>query len=368
MKVFLVITKGEIGGAQSFVLSLAKGLKERGYEVSVAFGDGDFLVAILPKYGINVFRLKSLKKGVSPFRAISFVTELKELIDREQFDVVHLNSSNALFGAISARLARKRPKTVFTVHGLSVLDRNYRASYLAKAVYRIFFKIFFRMIGQVVFVSQYNLEEANRQKIVKSGDIVYNGLDFSEGYFFSQEEARRQLSIVVGQDLSDCYLVGSVGRLAYPKNYEFLISAFPKILDIHPDAKGIIIGEGPERGKYEELIKINDILGRFFLAGSIENAGRLMRAFDLFVLPSIYEGLSISLIEAVSAGISAIASDVGGNREVIGGNNCFRLGDEASFLANMEKVKAAGGAARFKAEAMVDRYCSIYLALIEKKD
>ena len=137
----------------------------------------------------------------------------------------------------------------------------------------------------------------------KKSAVVYNGI---ESNFHPREESRKFLKDRLGVSLKDAYVIGSIGRLAYPKNYEFLIGAASTIR--LPKTLFVIIGSGPELSRYRELIKKNNLEKRFLLAGEIKNAGRYIRAFDLFVLPSIYEGLSLTAIEAVSAGLPALLS------------------------------------------------------------
>ena len=328
MKVLIIVTKAEIGGAQIFVLNLAQGLKNKGYEVSVAFGKGDFLSQELDKYGIKYFRLKNLERTNNLFSMFLFIKELKNLIDKEKFDIIHFNSSNTLLGVISAKLSKTKSETIFTIHGLSVLDPNNKSIFILKYIYKLYFKFFLSYVDKVVFVSKFNLEEIERQKILVKGFIVYNGLDLGPASFLNRAEAINELNKFINIDLSGSYLIGSVGRLAYPKNYEFLIQTWPEIKKNKPNAKLIIIGEGPERFKYEKLIKSLDLQNDIFLPGQMNYSSRVLKAFDLFILSSIFEGLSVSLIEAVYAGIPALASRVGGNEEIIGVNNCFILNNK----------------------------------------
>ncbi len=361
MKILLVITKAEIGGAQAFVLNLATGLKKSGHEVTVAFGEGEYLSQELENDKIPFLRLKNLKRSRNPFKIFSFIFELKKIIDQEGFEVVHLNSTNTLPGVFSARLSGKKPKTVFTVHGLSVLDKNYKAPGLVKALFRNYFKFFLNFADQIVFVSQYNSDEMAGKKKVKNCSVIYNGLDIESDDFLSAEEARRELGKVIGRFPIDGYLLGSIGRLAIQKNYNFLIDNWPVIKKTKPEAKLLIIGDGPERKRYQEMIDKLNLSDDIFLPGELKNARRLLKGFDLFVLPSIYEGLSISLIEAVLAGIPALASDVGGNREVIGINNCFKLDSQEDFLLKLENYTAAGiDHSVFSAESMAKKYLEIY--------
>jgi glycosyltransferase involved in cell wall biosynthesis len=173
--------------------------------------------------------------------------------------------------------------------------------------------------------------------------------------------AKYELSKLVAKDVSDNYIIGSVGRLAKAKNYQFLINNFESIQKIIPNAKLIIIGEGPERENYEKLIKDNNLESYVFLPGEKKDASRLLKGFDLFLLPSLYEGLSISLIETVKAEIAVLASDVGGNREVIGGENCFRLNDKEDFLNKLKRgyIKL-DKQNKFPIEKTVDEYIRLY--------
>ena len=361
MKILLVITKAEIGGAQTSILTLARGFKKCGNEIYVAFGDGDFLPIELKKEGIPFFCLKNLKRNKNPLSAILFIFELKSLIDKERFDVIHFNSTNTLPGVFSAILSRGNPKTIFTVHGLSILDSKYKASPFLRFLYKIYFKLFLNYIDRIIFVSKCNLAEAIKQKITTRGIFISNGLDIKPDYFLSRNEARNRLGELINNDLTDDYLIGSIGRLAFPKNYEFILNIWPEIKKIKKEAKLIIIGEGNERKKYEKIIKDFNIGNDVFLVGEIKNASRFLKALDLFVLPSIYEGLSISLIEVLFSGIPVLASDVGGNREVIGAENCFTLNGEMEFLEKLKKeVLVKTDKSSFTADYMVKEYIKIY--------
>ena len=361
MKILLVITKAEIGGAQTFILSLARGLKKIGCEVAVAFGDGDYLPNELKKENISCFYLNNLKRSRNVFLTFSFVKELKELINKESFDIVHLNSTNTLPGVFAAKLSRIKPKTIFTVHGLSVFDPEYKAPKLLKTIFKMYFKIFLRLVDKIVFVSEYNLEEAIRQNITNKGVVIYNGIEISSNYFFDEVTARYELGRLVNRNLGEFYLIGSIGRLAEQKHYDFILKNWLDIKRIKPNAKLIIIGEGPERKKYENIINDLNINDDVLLAGEIKDASQLLKGFDLFILPSIYEGLSVSLIEALFAGVPILASDVGGNKEVIGEENCFKLNDNKEFLEKLESIpKIVIANSLFSANIMAQRYKDIY--------
>ncbi len=354
MKILIVITKSELGGAQVFALNLARGLRKIGEEVVVAGGPGDYLPQELAVAGVPFKRLNNLERSRNPLKNLSFIKELNQYVRDNKFNVVHLNSTNALLGVWGL----KNVKTVFTVHGLSLLDSGHKAFSLLKTAYRLFFRAAFEKLDQIVFVSKLNLDFAKKSGLIKGLErkchLVYNGLESDQ--LLSREEARAKL----GLSNSD-YVYGSIGRLAYPKNYEFLINAHLGVKALKPNAKLILIGEGPERAKYENLIKIYQLEKDVILTGEILNANQYLNAFDLFVLPSIFEGLSLSLISSVLAGIPALASRVGGNEEIVGVNNCFKVNDIHDFLRLIKENNLSLNIKHdFSADKMVGSYYGIY--------
>jgi len=361
MKILIVVTKSELGGAQVVVLNLARGLKARGLDVSVAGGPGEYLPEELKKNGISFYRFKNLERSYNPFKVLKFISELKEYVKREKFTTVHLNSTNALFGVWGLTKLDQKPKIIFTVHGLSFLDPNYQTNFLFSSVYKLFFKLAWKKVNNLVFVSRLNYLNALSRGLAKKGEVIYNGLNLPDGYFLDSSEARRILGEKIGVDLSNSYIYGSIGRLACPKNYEFLINTYNEIKKIKPLAKLLIIGEGPDRAKYETLIKSYRLEREVYLLGEIKEASRYLKAFDLFVLPSIFEGMSLSLMEARAAGVSVLASHVGGNEEVVGIENCFKLNDLADFLKKLSTKKNQTNLSDFSIDKMIEAYLNIYI-------
>ncbi len=366
MKILVLITKGEIGGAQVFVANLAKGLKnnlEPEDQVEIACGEGGFLFNFAQKEDIKIHKVKSLKRSSGIFSNIKFFFSFIGLIKRNKFDVVHLNSSNTLIGAISSKIVSRRIKTIFTVHGLSILDPNYQASFFKKFVYKMFFKFCFIFVDKVVFVSQNNLDLAKSKKLVKKSYLIYNGV---EPNYLDRKESRNFLFNKMGILDEGQFLIGSIGRLAYPKNYEFLIENFSDILQFKPNAKLVLIGDGPEKSKYEKIIENKGLNDAVFILGEISDASKYLKGLDLFVLPSIYEGLSISLIEALLAEVKTIASRVGGNSEIIGDDFCYKLNDINDFIVVLKMILSnddifvENKKEIFIAENMVNNYFSLY--------
>lgn len=375
MKILIVITKSEIGGAQVFVLNLARSLHKMGHDVQVAAGDGDYLEGELKKNEIPFHYLNSLKRDISLLNSIYFIFDLYRLIHLEKFEIIHLNSSNTLIGSISAYFTREKPKIVFTFHGLSFLDENYKIKKIIKFIAKLYFKVFLKTIDKTVFVSKLNYEDSIEAKVVKDGEVIYNGLDEKEMNLLSAREARMFFSERCKIDLSNIFLIGSTGRLAYQKNYEFIINNYFIIHNRIPNVKIVIIGDGPDRVKYNTQIMNLGLENDIFLVGAIKDSSKYIKAFDVFTLPSRYEGLSISLIEAIFAEVPIIASNVGGNTEVVGGDfkqlyefdNINEYIEKLIWLKNNKELSLKNNSlmkCNFKLENMVRDYLKLYNRLL----
>lgn len=376
LKLLLVITKSEIGGAQVFVLNLALSLKNLGYDVEVAAGSGNYLFEELKKNNIKHHYLNSLKRDFNIFQSLYFIYDFYRLLKKNKYNIVHLNSSNTLVGTLSLYFLKPRPKIVFTFHGLSFLDRNYEMNSVFRFFSKLYFKIFAHLIDISVFVSKINYKESVDGSIVKSGKVIYNGLNKNKLSFFDAMQSRIYFSEKFNCDFTNDFIVGSTGRLAYQKNYDFLIDNF-KILSkkIH-GIKIIIIGDGPYHEKYKKRIEELGIKKHIYLAGAIKESYKYIKAFDVFTLPSHYEGLSISLIEAVFAEIPILASNVGGNIENVGGDirQVFELNNiddyinklieiiknKSLFVEHNIKLKK-----NFALEKMVQEYVNLYESVIK---
>jgi glycosyltransferase involved in cell wall biosynthesis len=338
-KILIIVTKGELGGAQMSVLNLAKKLKEYGQDVNVGFGDGDFLKNELIKSAIPFYQFKYLRRTHDPFANLLFVHEMQNFLDKNDFQIVHFNSSNSLFGAIGAKLGKKKIKTVFTLRGMSLLDKNYQTNPILKFLYFWLFKFLLSFVDAKIFVCQHNYEFAKSINLLKNGVVIYNGLSTDELQFLPSDESKKFFIQTAKLDLPDKFIIGSIGRLDYAKNYEFLINNFAKILEAKNNAVLFIVGGGQEKSIYQRLIDSYDLNDKIFLLDEIKNAYQYINGFDLFTLPSRYEGLSITLIEALSSAVPILASDVGGNSELLADEReLFQLNNINDFISKFKAI------------------------------
>lgn len=329
-KVLYVITQSEWGGAQRYVHDLAINAPA-GWEVFVAFGEqgkeGAFARALdRAGLGDRTYALPSLVRRISPFKDIRAMFELVRLIGALRPDIVHLNSSKAsivgsLAAFISGLLYRSHIHTVYTAHGwvfLEPLSSVKRSAYLFLEQATAFLK------DGIICVSHADAEAAQAYGIGKGKcSVIHNGIAPIE--FFERNEARKHLGARIGRPLDDkTFVVGSIGNLYATKGYAYLVAAASRIVRNHEKRPlFIVIGEGAERSLLERRIHDEGLQDTFLLLGALPDASRYLKGLDLYVSSSVKEGLSYTLIEALQAGAAIIATDVGGNAEIVRG--CGKL-------------------------------------------
>jgi glycosyltransferase involved in cell wall biosynthesis len=372
MQILLVVTKGDLGGAQKRVLNLATRLQDRGDDVTVGIGGfGDWLPAQLRAEGINFTRFPNLSR-LNPFKIIGWLFSFYRFLQDNDFDVVHLNSSSALAGTLPAYFAHV--PSVFTFRGLSIISPNYPAIAPLKAFYWLAFRVLIPFLDVGVFQCEHDRSVASGRGLMPSNSVVVRpGIDPDSIGYRGRHEACKRLQDMLDTDLANTKLIGSIGRLSPQKNYGFLLNAFKEVYDTHEDARLVLIGDGELREKLETKAEALEIDPVVHFAGEVTGAARLMKAFDVFVLPSLYEGVSMTLTEAVHAGVPVLASDVGGNRETVCDNKSALFSfEQDGQLANKINKLLADKQARKKATATagcqkslllensVDNYCKLY--------
>lgn len=311
--VLLVVTKAGLGGAQRSVLELAREMTSRGRTVTVASGEEGWLLAEVRDLGIRTHVFRHLKRSVNPFNALRFLGECYRLFRSfPESPIVHLNSSNTLPAALAGKVAGAR--VIFTARGLSMLDEGYAIGMFLRSVYWAWFRVWLTFVDVVVCVSTRNAQRLEKLRLGRGKTaVIPNGLNPAGLRFASRETAREELGI---QDEEFAVLL--LGRLEYAKRQHVLVEAWPTVLERVPNARLILIGDGPDESRLRVLVEEGGLDGIVRFAGPIPNASRLIPAADLLVLPSRYEGWPVVLLEALNAGAAIAAADVGGIAEQLG--------------------------------------------------
>ncbi len=309
LRVLEMIDKPSLGGGQAILLTLARHLDQSRFDVSVCAGSGGPLEDEIRKLGL-AFHPAEFKK--SP--AAGLGRDLARLLSSEKIDILHTHGGIAgLFGRRAARRAGT-PVVVHTLHGIHYL--HYRNPVLRR-VFIGLERSMSRATSAVVCVSEADLARARKFHLAPADrlHLVRNGVapvdpasDLDRGRRIDDLRLRLKLRAPV---------IGTVARLHRQKGVEYFIQAAPEILRRNSGALFVVVGGGPLEKRIRIKIERLGLADHVILAGERSDALDLLSAFDIFVLPSLWEGLPLVLIEAAGLGKPIIATDIEGSREII---------------------------------------------------
>jgi glycosyltransferase involved in cell wall biosynthesis len=352
-KILYVITKSNWGGAQRYVYDLAMKLPDK-FESVVAFGGSGILNEKLSSASVRTIAIPKLGRDISVFGDIAVFFSLIRIFLKEKPYVVHLNSSKigglgALAGRVYNLLPKGNPlksksykiktKIIFTVHGWAF---NEPRGFFQKTTIKFISWITVFLSHKTIAVSQNDHKQGKNMLFVdKKVHLVHSGIDNIS--LRKQTEARE---IILGKKASklpeNTLWIGTIAELTKNKGLEYAIEAIGKFnykknkkdggflgavakpphrtanaLSGVPPLVFTVIGDGEDKFKLSNIIKNAGLSKKVFLVGFRENASSLLNAFDIFLLPSLKEGLPYVVLEAGNANIPIIASHVGGIPEII---------------------------------------------------
>lgn len=310
LKILHIITSTELGGAQKVCIDLCRKAVEDGYSVAVASMSGGYMWQQLPENAIQ-FQLKNMVKPIKPSKDLKVFFELKTVIKKFKPDIIHLHSSKAgVLGRLASLYNYKR--IVYTVHGFDSIRLKHR-------VFLPIEKILQRFCGAIVGVSDYDKNNLIAEKITQNVCVVYNGIAENsitpENYLPNFNKTRKTIF--------------TIARIAPPKNLDIFLETAKKLLQYD----FVWLGGSPEYS-VEELNKMYSVPENVKLCGDVPNASNYINICDLFVLFSNFEGLPMTIIEAMSQKKAVVASNVGGIYDLVDSSNGFLIENDADIAAN----------------------------------
>jgi glycosyltransferase involved in cell wall biosynthesis len=368
-RVLYLITELSMGGAQQALARLLSGLNRERFSPSIAClynGDGPAAQAIR-NLGIPVTDLRMGHK-----LDLAALARLQRLIAAARPAILHTSLFHAnLPGRIAGRLA-----------GVPVIVSSERTMAMESEWRYRLNRWTIGWVDRVVAVSQKVAEFCIGHIGLPANKVtvIYNGLPVPEESKGCQEEARKALGLPDGTPV-----LGAVGRLDPAKGFDVLLRAFAIALKTCPgsDTRLTIVGDGPLRRSLQALAGELDVATRTTWTGFRRDVPALLPAFDLFVQPSLFEGLPNSVLEAMAVGLPVAASDAGGIPEVVVDGQTGLLapaGDPAPLAAAMVRLlgdpalrRQMGQAGRervrqqFSIQKMVDETQTLYESLIAEK-
>lgn len=393
-RILYVITQAEWGGAQTYVFDLSRSFLEKGIEVGVVAGTekSDLFnrLAALESDKLTLFREKHLIRAINPYHDFLAFMRLIFIIWKFKPNVVHLNSSKAgILGTMAAKLCRR--KVIYTAHGF-VFNEN--LSILIYLAYLWAEKISSLFRDKIIAVSYYDFRSAIEKKVIKPEKlkVIHNGVDVKIcEKFLSKVNARGKLrdwahSIGLSPEILDILaspetkIVGTIANFYENKGLKYLIESAGLLIEDMPSCIFILIGTGELENKLKKIIKDKRMEKKFLILGKILEASQYLKAFDIFCLPSIKEGLSYTLIEALMAGLPILTTDVGGNPEIVhDGENGFiikpkdirALSKKMKLLLQNDEMRNRMGecslhfAVNYKLERMAAETMEVYRTVLD---
>ncbi|MEK7646074.1 MAG: glycosyltransferase family 4 protein [Patescibacteria group bacterium] len=316
MKILYLITKSTWGGAQRNVFDLAKSMKHAGHEVAVALGGDGILRKRLEDAGIYTHSISKMGRDISISQDTGSLREIISVIRHRKPDVLHVHSPKAAgLGALAGRLLRVK-NIVYTVHGWAFNEDRP----LHQKIVIIFFSwLTMLLCHNVIVLSKYEYVQSMRFPFTKR-KIQLVPLGIQSPTFMSVDGAKQTISKMLGMGLPDFnkrVAIGVIAELHPNKGLSYLIEALSTVAHQYPHVLCIIIGEGQDRDMLTLDIQQRHLEDHVRLVGYLENASEYLKAFSIFVLPSIKEGLPYVLFEAGYASLPVLSTTVGGIPEIV---------------------------------------------------
>jgi sugar transferase (PEP-CTERM/EpsH1 system associated) len=370
LRILHVISYMGRGGAEMGILKLIAGLgQEFEQRICTTRGfDSDFLKSHFAEGKIYVAGGPQLKLQFPLFRLARIMREYRP-------HIVHARNWGAIEAVVAAKLAGV-PVVIHSEHGYEV--DMFAGLPLRR---RLFRRLAYAMADAVFALTRELREFHARQAWLRPERIrvIYNGVD-TERFAPCREKRnamRKELALP-----EESFVIGSVGRLVAIKDHPILLKVAATLVEKGLDVRVLLVGSGPEREKLESLAT-GALPGRVRFAGDTDRIPEMLNAMDVFVLPSLGEGMSNTLLEAMACGLPVLATNVGGNPEIVENDEhgwLFPPGDSDWLVEKLQILARAprlihqlGTAARHRAiqsfslRSMLESYRSLYLELAARR-
>lgn len=366
-----VILRLDVGGMENGLVNLINSMPADRYRHAiVCLKDYSDFSARIAADDVSLYALNK-KDG----KDLKLYFRMWRLLRQLRPDIVHTRNLGTLDMQFPAALAGVRAR-IHGEHGWDMYDLHG-----AKRKYRLLRRLSRFVVSRYVTVSA-DLRNWLVQSVGVPPDVVTpicNGVDTRK--FNPSPSSCADLPFAD----DGAMIIGTVGRLVRVKDQMTLAQAFVKLLEREPDSRStarlVIVGDGPMRDELHRYLADHDVLDMCWFAGARDDIADLLRCLDVFVLPSLNEGISNTVLEAMASGLPVVATDVGGNPELVANDVTGVLVPVADadalasaleqYSGDREMIATHGAAAReraereFSLERMVEKYLSIYDALTE---
>ncbi len=333
LRVLLVITGLATGGATNVVLDIARHFNNRpGFEVDLITGPippgRNDMTHLAYELGIRTQVIPSLINHINPLENLKAVVELQRIMVEGKYDIVHTHSSVAGVVGRLAALAAGIPVIIHHVHGWGLHDGM---PGWTQKLYLTLERFCAKFTDRIITVSAPDIQKGLIRGIGKQNKftLIYNGIDLEK---FRQDVNEQQVRSELGLD-PHSKLIGMIGRLDKQKNPLDLIRAAAIVTKSYPNVQFLIIGDGSLRSDCEQLIDELGLKDKFFLLGFRNDVARILPILTITAMSSLWEGLPLAFLEAMSAGKPIVANDIDGASDVV-------VNGETGFLVPVHQPQA----------------------------
>ena len=368
IKVGILINGLEVGGAETLILNMLKVFKEKfkNYQFFICYLSGKGTLA----QDIKLLGYKVFDLGAKTRLNLSVIARLSKIFREVRVDILHLHLPRSGFiGRLAARLANIQA-VVYTEHSLWSMY---------PALSRYLNRLTINMNSVIISVSEGVKKSilASRRVSQEKVRTVYNGVDLDALNAVDVDKTKKRLELGIPLLVP---VVGNVANLSPPKGHEYLLRAAPQVLRLRPDVRFVIVGR--DDGEARDLNKLVVQLGiedRVIFTGFRKDVAEVISIFDLFVLSSLFEGMSVALLEAMALGKPTVVTTVGGNTEVVVdgvtglhvppcnsdamATAILNLLDNSPLMASMGEAAVLRVKENFTIESMAMQYERIYREL-----
>ncbi|MEF9985347.1 MAG: glycosyltransferase family 1 protein [Clostridia bacterium] len=296
IRILQCVVKMDIGGAESFIMNLYRKIDKS----KVQF---DFLTSLpgmydeeIKKLGGKIFRIEYYKKtGVFKYY-LSLIKFFKET----NYNIVH--SHMDCMSAVVLLAAKKNNIPNRIAHSHSTNNSG-------NILYKMYKNIFKKLINKVSTVKLACSKESAEwlfQKEAKKAKVILNGIEIDN--FLYREGFKKEIRLRYNIPF-DSFVVGHVGRMETVKNHKYLIDIFNEYFKKNNNSFLLLVGDGSLRKELEEKVQSLNIAKNVIFAGNVFDTFKYYSSMDIFVFPSLYEGLPLTLIEAQANGLPCIISE-----------------------------------------------------------
>jgi len=365
LKVLHIISKLPIGGVENQLLLVLKNYDREKFQPFVcSLSEKGEIGQEIEKIGIKVFALNKLKHTFD----YSIIKDICDIIKRERIQIVRTHQYHANFyGRIAAKKS-KVPCIVASVHNVYTRDKKLHRRIINRFLARFTDKII--AVSEEVKMDILKYDRISEDKV----QVIYNGVDlnaFNES--FDKEQIKSKLGIN-----PNVPVIGTVGRLTEQKGHIYLLQAILKLKHKFPDIKVLIVGDGPLMDELKSYTSSSGLSNNVIFTGFRRDIPALLSIMDIFVFPSLWEGLPNALIEAMASGKAIIASNLPQIKEVLDSDglgilvppkDSDSISQSINFLLKNEKiVKKMGNLAKNMActRFNIENTVKIYEKMFEK--